>query len=127
MGGFSFSSSPFFLYTDLNVKCSLIMTTTVEISQTDSGGMNLDLCFASQCIYALPLSVQRRPVELYDISVHTGQLCPFSLSVFFFPLAFSAASVPCSLVGADKDYSGSGKIWASLIIAHCLYCHSVTK
>lgn len=84
MGGFSFSSSPFFLYTDLNVKCSLIMTTTVEISQTDSGGMNLDLCFASQCIYALPLSVQRRPVELYDISVHTGQLCPFSLSVFFF-------------------------------------------
>ena len=36
--------------------------------------------------------------------------------------------MPGSLVGLwDGDYSGSGKIWASLIIAHCLYCHSVTK
>ncbi len=44
-----------------------------------------------------------------------------------FSLAFCAASVPCSLVEGNEDYSGSGKIWASLIIAHCFDCHSVTK
>lgn len=42
-------------------------------------------------------------------------------------LAFCCACVLHSLVRRDGDYSGFGKIWASLIIADCLHCHSVTK
>lgn len=113
---FSFNLFPFIFFFHIYLKFSLA---TSQIRPT--GGEGCRFCCTSSGSAVL---CRVKPAEPHDISVHTGQLCQFSAP---FSLAFCAASVPCSLVGGDGDYSGSGKIWASLIIAHCLYCHSATK